>query len=117
MYDELFGTAKNDISLHEFAALHLKSAISEAKLRRDGHMVGKIKELLEGKDYNDIEQCMSLFTVLNEEQAFMAKYGVNDKLDCHDLMLSGSLKLQLDSIRERKDLLLQEFKNQDIIRV
>ena len=44
-------------------------------------MAGMVKRIVEGKNYEEIEKCLNLFTVIAEERAFMERNGINDPLD------------------------------------
>ena len=95
MYDDIFGKEDANISLEKFASLHLRSAISEARLRRDGFLVSTIKKLIKDKDYDQIDQCMKLVTVMREELSFMKKYGLNDELAMNSSKINDAKLLQL----------------------
>lgn len=99
--------------MDEFAALHLKTAITHARLQRDGFLVNTIKGIVQDKSYEEIESCTKLFTIMREEQSFMKKHGLNDEYAMNNTDVSWAKSLQLQKIRNRKDILIQLISEED----
>jgi len=75
LFDNLFPAGEQDIDFEEFKTSYLKGSALASQLAKESILATKLQQVIENKNYNDIEIAFNLYTIMREEHSLLADLG------------------------------------------